>query len=318
MEREKRQNIVEIEYQPIDITIRFKLLWEKNRNLCEALLSYLPYTCIQFHSVIAGYQVYHYSPIVEAVYFKPETTELLPEQPNGRVVLGSFELLGIKYGEVTEPLAPYPIGQVLEEDMEKLGIAAKKIWEAEYRTKEIITATVRLPGQKEKRDFSIAFNRTGNSAADQLIEEIYAETRKIWLTPPEELVDMTAGRLEAGVGPFEQAFTPIVFTNGEIRHLNYVLSSILQIASQENCNVEALQNSLEALTSVNAMFIGYIGMKKLGSFVGRAIEIGGAAKSREELVELYKALTTYSNYLHGWSMQLFPWYHGDDHPVTNR
>jgi hypothetical protein len=125
-----KEQVIEIELQPINIVFRARLLTDLNEDLCSLLLRYLPYRSVQCHSFVAGYQLYHYTPIVESVSIIPQTEERLVDQPIGRVSLSALQLMTIKYGGVTEPLTANPVAQILEQDIPKLksGPSVLRLW----------------------------------------------------------------------------------------------------------------------------------------------------------------------------------------------
>jgi hypothetical protein len=317
--KNKKNHMIEIELQPMNIIIKAKLLLGFNKELCQILLKHLPYKSIQCHSFVAGYQLYHYTPIVESVFVIPETAERLIDQPIGRVSLSALQLMPIKYGEVTEPLTANPVAQVVDEDIKKLKRAGKLVWNAVYRTKEVVTVTVRVSGKLDKKIRKIPTPKTGDKRLNILLEKIYKEINHIWLSPPKELVEIHQGIEQPGIGTYNQAFSTMVFVNGELRHLGYnAFGGLLKIASNPKIDLESLQRSIVPFTEVAAGFLGYCGLKKLNSFTQEAISISRRLRKREEFIELFNALTTYTNRLHGWSLQLFPWKYGDYHPVINK
>ncbi len=308
-----KEQIIEIELQPINIVLRAKLLTDLNEDLCNLLLKYLPYRSVQCHSFVAGYQLYHYTPIVESVSVIPQTEERLIDQPIGRVSLSALQLMPIKYGEVTEPLTANPIAQVLDEDILKLKKAGKLVWNSLYKTKEFVYVTVRMPGTSSKM-YQVKTPQTANKKLNIFLDKVYKEINNGFVKPPKELVDIFTGKEQEGVGTYNQYFATMVFVNGELRQLGYnALGGLLKVASDEKVDLKVFRRVIEPFSKVAAGFLGYVGLKTLHEFVEEALILSKEIKSREEMIELFNAVTTYSNQLHGWSLCYFPWICGKDY-----
>ena len=310
-----KDQIIEIELQPINIILRAKLLTELNENLCMLLLQYLPYRSVQAHSFVAGYQLYHYTPIVESVSVTPQTEERLIDQPIGRVSLSALQLMPIKYGEVTEPLTANPIAQIIEEDIPKLKKAGKLVWNALYSTKELVYVTVRMPETPSKM-YKVKTPQTSNKKLNKFLDSVYKEINSAFVNPPKELVDIFTGKEQPGVGTYNQYFATMVFVNGELRQIGYnALGGLLKVASDDKVELNSFKRAVEPFSKVAAGFLGYVGLKTLHGFVEEAIKLSKEINLREEMIELFNAVTTYANQLHGWSLCYFPWKHGKNYPV---
>lgn len=311
------EQFIEIELQPINIILRAKLLTDLNKELCELLLKYLPYKSVQCHSFVAGYQLYHYTPIIESVSIVPETEERLIDQPIGRVSLSALQLMPIKYGEVTEPLTTNPIAQIVEEDIPKLKKAGKLVWNALYNTKELVYVTVRVPESSSKM-YKLKTPQTNNKRLNIFLDKVYKEINSAFVKPPKELADIFTGKEQPGVGTYNQYFATMVFVNGELRQLGYnALGGLLKAASDKKVNIASFRRIVEPFSKVAAGFLGYVGLKTLHGFVEEAIILSREIESREEMIELFNAVTTYANQLHGWSLCYFPWKCGKNYKVRS-
>jgi hypothetical protein len=128
-----------IEYPDLNITISALLLEDMNPELCEVIWSHLPLQCVQEHAVVSGGSLYCWTPIVTTAPVR--TREKLADQPLGRVRYSQStgNKLGMNYGPITEPLEHcIPIGQVIEEDLEKLKAVGKAVWDSAFYSKKII------------------------------------------------------------------------------------------------------------------------------------------------------------------------------------
>jgi hypothetical protein len=221
----------------------------------------------------------------------------------------------IKYAEVTEPLTANPVAQVLEEDIPKLKRAGKLVWDRLYRTKDFVQVTVRLPGQGSKFH-KVKAPRTENKELHSLLQEIYQEIDQAFVRPPQELKDIFTGKEQAGVGTYNQYFATMVFVNGELRQLGYnALGGLLKVASDDRVDLDSFKRLVEPFIQVAASFLGYVGLRTLNDFVERATILSKQMDSRQEMIELFNALTTYANQLHGWSLCYFPWNSGEQFKV---
>lgn len=310
-----KNQIIEIELQPINIKLRARLLYELNEELCTLLLKYLPYRSVQCHSFVAGYQLYHYTPIIESVSVKPETEERIIDQPIGRVSLSALQLMPIKYGEVTEPLTANPVAQILDEDIPKLKKAGKLVWDSLYKTKEFVQVTVRIPETKNKLH-EVSVPQTQNKKLNVFLQKVYKEINKTFVTSPQELVDVFTGKEQPGVGTYNQYFATEVFVNGELRQLGYnALGGLLKVVSDKKVSITSFKRLIKPFSETAAGFLGYVGFKTLHEFVEEGTALSQEIYSREEMIELFNAITTYANQLHGWSLCYFPWKYGKYHKL---
>lgn len=112
---------------------------EYNRALFEKFCEYLPFNALQIHAMVAGYQMYHYAPMILDDYVDLiEKSPPLDKVPDGSLLWTGLGLIGLTYGHNTEYLATQPIAQVKDEDMEILRCVGRRVWEAVMYTKEII------------------------------------------------------------------------------------------------------------------------------------------------------------------------------------
>lgn len=306
-----------LKFAPIEITIKARLLYELNPGLCEILTKALPYRSVQCHALVAGQQLYHYTPIVDAITYKAKTKEDKTKQPIGRINMSSLELLSIKYGIITEYLTSVPVAQVVDEDIEKLKKVGSLVWKSVYKTKKLINVSVSLEGQNIPKNY-LGLRRQKLSIKDRnlknLINCIYDECERIWIVPPIELVDIHNGKIKSEAGSYNQYFSTMVFVNGELRHLGYnAFGGLLKSFSNPKISLKAAKELPQPFTDVAAGFLGYCGMQKLNQFTQEAIEFSKRSRSKKELIQLYNALCIYANRLHGWSLHYFPWRHGKDY-----
>jgi hypothetical protein len=128
-----------MEYPDLNLCISATLLEEMNPELCEVIWNHLPMECVQEHAVVSGGSLYCWTPIVTTAPVRYR--EKLAEQPLGRVRYSQMtgNKIGMNYGPITEPL-PHciPIGQVIDDDLEKVKAVGKAVWDSIFYTKRII------------------------------------------------------------------------------------------------------------------------------------------------------------------------------------
>src|SRR5262245_23081724 len=88
----------------------------RNAGLADALWAALPYRRLQGHALVAGHHLYHVTPAHELLHLRADHRVDRRAVPDGTVFCSQLQHLGIKYGELTEPMGATPIGRVVPED----------------------------------------------------------------------------------------------------------------------------------------------------------------------------------------------------------
>lgn len=307
---------IEIEWVQLKIKVTANLLEDVNPELCNLLWSYLPYRSIQLHALISGQHLYHYTPIIESFFVEPKTKESRAKSQDGRIFLSYLQHLSIKYGDVTEDLPAAPVAQVISEDISKLKEAGKKCWESTYKTKELIEVRVTKKGEKfESQNFKIKkYGVVKNKKVQKLIDEIHKEVERIWIKPPEDVINVNTGKIKSKAGSYNQYFSTIVFVNGEERHLGYnALGGLLRSCKTSDIDIKPLKQITPNFIYTPAEFLGYAGLEKLWNFVKRTLESLDLVETKEEYFSLISMLALYANRLNGWNLHYFPWKHGEEY-----
>lgn len=150
------------------------------------------------------------------------------------------------------------------------------------------------------------------AVVDELVREIVSETQRIWIRPPEELLDIHGGRIKSGAGSRGQYFTTMLFVNGEQRPLGYgALGGLVRSCFNSDLSVDALKQIAGNFIKTPAEFLGYCGLDKQWAFTQRTLAALKDVRTKEDFVTLMSALGTYANCLNGWNLHYFPWRHGD-------
>ncbi|MEV4255106.1 hypothetical protein AB0J52_18280 [Spirillospora sp. NPDC049652] len=314
---------IEIAWPALDLSITARLD-ERNPALAQALWDALPYSSLQGHALVAGHHLFHVAPIHDLLHLHGQHRVDRRAVPDGTVFCSRLQHLGIKYGELTEPMPATPVGQVVPEHMETLAAAGAAVWDAVYSSKEAIRAEVRRPGCEgptEDRP-GIARLTARDPRVDELVGDLHAETERIWLRAPAELLDLHAGRIASGAGSYGTTLTTMLFVNGETRPLGYNVYGGLVRAASQGMPLESLLQMTRILGAVPAEFLAYCGLWRLGEFTDRLLGClhhmtSDREGSRDDFIAVTAHMALYLNCLGGWNLQLFPWNLGDHHSAAS-
>ncbi len=143
-----RPPLVELEFPKLDKTLRAKLLWDMNPQLCELFVESLPFTTIYSHTTASGEGMYAPTRVVGTV---PAKHALLTELPHGTITLSTdnYKTLGLFYGRITEPLPGFPpVAQVIDDDLEDMRTVGREVWLSNTVTHDPLDVTVRIADQE--------------------------------------------------------------------------------------------------------------------------------------------------------------------------
>jgi hypothetical protein len=146
--------------------------------------------------------------------------------------------------------------------------------------------------------------------------EIEAENERILFAPPEEIVKLFKyGISEKGAGSYGQAFTAMVFTEGDCRYLAfYGSNNIVQLCDNPALTVEGLKEIAKVFLPLSSEFLGYCGLNNLWTYVQHMMAALDSVKTKDELKQLITALTLYAGTLNSWIQHYFPWNIGTLYP----
>jgi hypothetical protein len=254
-------------------------------------------------------------PIVESFFADAKTKESRSRSPDGTIFLSYLQHLSIKYGFLTEDLPAAPVAQVIPECIQSLKEVGKACWKSTFNDKNIIEVRVSRKGEGGWTEYRLPRPGTVKShAVQELIDEIHDETQRIWVHPPQEMVDIYTGNISSRAGAYNQYFSTMVFVNGEERALAYnALGGLLKSCKRSDISLATLQQITPNFVLVPAEFLGYCGLRKLSDFITRMVSFLGELQGKEEYATLLSALTVYANKINGWSLHYFPWVHGKEH-----
>jgi hypothetical protein len=252
----------------------------------------------------------HVAPIHDFLHIDPRYTIDRRLAPIGTLFSSKLQHLGIKYGPLTEPIVASPIGRVVPEDEDRLKSVGQAVWNAAYAGNRDVFVEVCRSG--EEGDHGIRRLTAGSPLVDAVIQEVYDETRRVWLEPPSELARLHAGDIDSGAGSFGTVLTTLVFVNGGTRPLGYATyGALVRAAVAGEVPLESLRRMARLLIATPAEFLGYCGLSPLWSLTRRVVAILDEIDDRKDFLALMSHMALYVNCLNGWNLQMFPWHLGD-------
>jgi hypothetical protein len=310
---------IEIEWPAIERRVVADLIETKNPNLCDLLWDSLPYNSIQSHALVSGDHLYHVAPIWRLVWEQAKAKEDRTKSPDGTVFLSQLQHMAIKYGPLTEYIPAAVVGRVIPEHVPILRLAGQEIWRAAYETKQVIEVRITRKGEGSDRFDLPTPPGVQSAAVDELVQELHAETQRIWIAPPQELLDIHAGRIKSKAGSRDQYFTTMLFVNGEQRPFGYgAIGGLIKSCFNSEVSLDVLKQLTANFIKVPAEFLGYCGLDKQWAFTQRTLEVLKDVETRDDYVTLMSVLGLYANCLNGWNLHYFPWAHGEQYRYDDR
>jgi|SRR5690625_268091 len=139
---------IELSWTGLEVSAKAELLTEFNPSLSERFIETLPFESIQSHAVVAGKQMYFPYRLLDDTAYR---WERMDKQPIGRINIEfNFQYLSINYGPMTEPVPAVPLAQIIEEDIEKLKMVGKEVWNNLLHEEQYLTVNVNLIGGEVK------------------------------------------------------------------------------------------------------------------------------------------------------------------------
>jgi hypothetical protein len=297
---------IEIEWRSLGESITVTLNDEYNQDFTNPLWDSLPYRTLQGHALVAGDCFYHVPPVHGVLSGTPDHKVDRQAMPLGTVLCSAAQHLTVKYGKLTEPMPASPIGQVDPEHLHKLPDIGQRIWHSVYYNRSPIIAEVRRFGVDGGG--SLIRMKCSKFAASKLIEEIAAESERVLVEPPSDLVDIHAGKITSEAGTKRSLLTTLVFVNGETRPLGYMTyTALVRAATQTQMPLVSLKQMADLLIPKPSTFLSYCGMKRFGELSQAVMEILASIETKSDFVALMSHMALYVNALGAWNLQLFPW-----------
>jgi hypothetical protein len=113
--------------------------------------------------------------------------------------------------------------------------------------------------------------------------------------------------IETGAGNEGNAFTPMFFAMGDLRHIrNYLYFAILFAENNETFSLEQLKGVVR-WAEQPAEFCAYCGFTEMNELTKEVMDCLDEVESKEELVELIRPLRVYASHMNQWSYHYFPY-----------
>lgn len=143
----------------------------------------------------------------------------------------------------------------------------------------------------------------------EIKNEIDQEIERIRFQPPEEIIKIFKYNIvESGAGSYDQAFTTMVFTEGDCRCLAfYGTNYIVYLCDDPLFTLDHLKTLVKTFVPISAEFLGYCGLRKLWRFVQDILACLDEIETTTDLKELMSSLTLYVAFLNAWIHHYFPW-----------
>jgi len=318
LERGAEMRQIEIEWVELNLGVTATLAGS-NPALEELLWNSLPYNSIQNHAMVSGKHLYHLCPIRDLIHTSAQFKEDRTKSADGTVFLSSLMHLAIKYGALSEYIPAAPVARVEPDDISVLKEVGRKCWDAAYSTKQVIEVRVTRKGELANAFRLPPPAPVKSSQVQALIGAIHAETERIWVQSPKELVDIHAGRIASGAGSYDQYFSTMLFVNGEMRPMGYsALGGLIKTCKHTNVSLDVLKAMTPHFIRVPAEFLGYCGLDDLWRFTQQTLSALEAIETKDEYHSLIYTLALYAHRLNGWNLHLFPWHYGAYYPTRPR
>lgn len=147
------------------------------------------------------------------------------------------------------------------------------------------------------------------SGYERLLADILAETKRVWLTEPEDVRAIRLGVLPSDADVRGQYFGPWVMLAGEIRYLGiHAFSTLRRLEQDQTIPVDHLKMPMRELLGLSAGVVEYFGLVNYGQLLKRCVAMAEVLDTRRELRELITRMFTLTNRMNLWMHQTFPWH----------
>ena len=304
---------ITFDFLPFDKSITIQLRDDKNQDLCNAVWQHLPYASIETHTVVSGKNIYHQIPVVSPFFVEGDEFLKRQDAPIGTVFLPDVQSLFFKYGDVSEQNSHPAIGHVIPEDLATLQEVGVLCWEAIYTTKEPVVIVARRTEEKVALQ-DVQFNLVDPDSVShpvfrQLIQDMNEEIERIWYTPPAEIFNIFAGKVDTRPGSYGQFLSGLMIMAGEVRAITgiAIVGGLLRACQDPSSNLQVLKVMTKNLMLMPTEFVGYCGLSNVWKFAKTIFDEWDHLASKEEYFSVMSSFATYINQLNIWVLHYFPW-----------
>jgi hypothetical protein len=142
------------------------------------------------------------------------------------------------------------------------------------------------------------------------------EAEALRFTPAPEVVRLFQHQIvPSGMGTAGQAFTTMVFAQGDLRALfSYNTLCLARLVDRPTFTLEALKEMYHEYVPMSAEFLYTCGLERVWDLTKMVMAALDTLKTKAEFKELIDANVYYLSVVAGWVHILFPWYIGELFP----
>ena len=150
----------------------------------------------------------------------------------------------------------------------------------------------------------------------QATAKINKEAESIQWNPPDQVLRLFKHQIvPTGQGTRGQAFTTMVFCEGDCRALAYYgVLCLARLVNHPDFTLEHMKTLFMEFVPLSAEFQATCGLEKQWELVQDMMGVLDTLKTKDDFKELMDAMIFYSSALHGWVHNFFPWYIGELFP----
>ena len=147
-------------------------------------------------------------------------------------------------------------------------------------------------------------------------DKIESEAKAIESNPPDEVIRLFKYQIvPSGQGGYGQAFTTMVFAEGDARALAYYnVLCLVRLVDEPSFTLEQMKILFNEYVPLSALFQSTCGMEKVHELAQDILEAFDSLETKDDFKELLDAFGYYVSILHGWIHNFFPWYIGELFP----
>lgn len=283
-----------------------------------AFIASVPFKSFIYHTVSSGRNLVFLMPTLgDKFWMKAAPGEEAKARSScepGTLFLRHDQMCVLTYGSSQDhgSFMP-PLLSVLQEDLPALKAFGEEVWQGQLQGVWKIPLTLKFTGETkavEPREL-----KTGNGDVDAAVAQIRSKTKKFWLTPPEEVVQlMSTGDARGLEGTNGFFFPPMVIGNGVLMVLTtYAHSGTLNaMASLFEANVSlqdlnVLKRLVRKIGDANLPYLRSLSLNIICDSFEAFFKALEKAETVPEVQALFRSISSFGALMHGWFVFLFPY-----------
>ena len=154
----------------------------------------------------------------------------------------------------------------------------------------------------------------------QVRDKISREAEAIRFTPAREVVRLFKYQIvPSGMGNLGQAFTTMVFAQGDCRCLNsYGILCLVRLAEDPGFELPQLRTMFREFVPLSAEFLSTCGLEKVWELVRDILGVLDSLETKPQYREIMDAMVSYTANLYHWIHHFFPYGVGALFPQRTR